>query len=269
MPLFPFALVAASFLCAEQPIPDAAALLKEVKAHQSKMDQVRENYTFHRLITTQELDPKGAVKKTTVEEREVFFVNGHQIARTIKREGKPLSDSDEQKEQERTRKLTVEATKKPSAYGNGGGVNLVSIILAEAEVSNPRRLDFHGRPTLAFDFKGNPKAEAHTMQEKGARKVAGTVWIDEADRQVARLEVEVYENFKIGGGLLANIQPGTVIKIEQSPIGEGLWMQTSNERHMNLRVVIKSVREDVKIRNFDFKRFNVDSVQQVGQPNIK
>lgn len=127
----------------------------------------------------------------------------------------------------------------------------------------------NGRSTLAFDFKGDPKAEAHSMQAKGARKVAGTVWIDEADRQVARLEVELYDNFRVAGGLVGSIQKGTVVKIEQSPIGEGLWMPTANEQHMNMRVVTKSVHESIQVRDFDFKRFNVDAVQKVAQPVAK
>jgi hypothetical protein len=124
----------------------------------------------------------------------------------------------------------------------------------------------NGRPTLAFDFKGNPKAEAHTMQSKGARKLEGTVWIDETDRQVARLEVEFYETFRIAGGLLASIQEGTIIKMQQSPIGEGLWMLTDNDQRMNLRVVLKKVHENTRVTNFDFKRFNVDEAEKIAPP---
>ena len=252
------AVVFVSFIGADVPIPDVTALMKEVQAHQKKMDEVRENYTFHRIARVEEMDSKGTVKKTTVTEREIFFVNGHQIGRVVKRDGLALSDSEEKKEQERARKLTLEFSKKPPAYGNGGGVNLIGIVLGVSEFSAPQRTMLNGRPALKVTFKGDPKAEAHGMREKGAKKLAGTVWIDEADRQVARLEVEFYDNFHVAGGLLASIQKGTVIKLEQAPIGEGLWMFTSNEQHMNLRVITKSVHENSYIRNFDFKKFNVD-----------
>lgn len=257
---------AGSLLCADRPVPEPAALMKEVQAHQRKMDEARENYTFHRIRKVQELDGKGAVKKVTLMEREIFFVNGHQIGRLIKKDGKPLGDDDERKEQERTRKLTLEFSKQAPAYGNGGGVNLIGIILAVAEVSNPRRIEMNGRSTLAFDFKGNPKAEAHGMQANGAKKVAGTVWIDEMDRQVARLQVEFYDSFRVGGGLLGSVQKGTVLKIDQAPISDGLWMQTGIEQHMNMRIVTKNVRENIEVKNFDFQRFNVDAASHVQPP---
>ena len=256
------AVALASLLLADAPIPEAATLLKDLQAHQKKIDEMRENYTFHRTRRVEELDGKGHVKKTTVEEREIFFVNGHQISRLVKRDGMPLSESEEKKEQEKARKETVEFSKKPPAYGNGGGVNLIGTMLAVAELSHPRRTVLNGRSTLMFDFKGNPKAQAHGLQENGAKKLEGTVWIDEADRQVARLEVEFYENFHLAGGLLASIQKGTVLKLEQAPIRAGLWMFTSNEQHLNLRVIVKSTRENVYVKNFDFKRFDVEAVSK-------
>ena len=140
------------------------------------------------------------------------------------------------------------------------------MVLAVSEVSNPRRTEMKGRPTLVFDFKGDPKAEAHRMEEKAAKKIEGKVWVDEADRQVARLEVEFDHNFRIAGGLLASIQKGTVIKIEQSPIGEGLWMQTANDPHMNLRVIVKGMHENTRVKKFDFKRFNADATEVEKKP---
>ncbi len=236
--------------------------MKEVQAHQQQMGKIRENYTFHRIRRVEELDGKGTLKKITLREHEVFFVNGHQIRRLVKRDGDALGEAEDTKEQERVRRLTMEFSKKAPSFGKGGGVDLISTILAVSEVLNPRRTELNQRSTIVFDFKGNPKAEAHGLEANAAKKLAGTVWIDEVDRQVARFEIEFYEDFRIAGGLLASIQKGTIIKIDQSPIGEGLWMQTANEQHMNMRVITKRLHENSRIESFDFKRFNVDAMPQ-------
>ncbi len=76
---------------AQQQIPNVADLLKDVRAHQQKLDDIRENYTFHQIVTTDELDPNGAVKKNTSQEREIFFVYGYRIGRLVKRNGVPLA----------------------------------------------------------------------------------------------------------------------------------------------------------------------------------
>ncbi len=104
------------------------------------------------------------------------------------------------------------------------------------------------------------------MEQGAAKKMSGTIWFDETDHQLARLEVRFDENFHIGGGLLASVQKGTAMEFEQSPVGDGLWMQTSSAQHLDARVVMTKLREDIHVRNFDFKKFNTDAVEKVGSP---
>lgn len=254
-------------LASAQAIPNIETLLRDVEANQHKMDDIRENYTFHRTITEEDLDEKGAVVKTTVTEREFFFVNGRGIGRLVKKNGVPLSPQEDKKEDARVKNVVETAMKAaPKARRGRGPAGLIGEILPMVTISNPRRISFHGRGTLAFDFVGDPHAKGKGTEENAAKKVAGSIWFDERDRQVARMEVHFYENFRIGGGLLASIQKGSTIEIEQAPIGDGLWMQTSNDQHVNARIVVKNFRQNVHTKNTDFKKFNVDVLQQISPP---
>jgi hypothetical protein len=255
----------ASIALAQAPFPDPATLLKESQGNQRKMDQIRENYTFHR-ITTEDLDDKGAVVKTTTQEREIFFVNGHRIARLVKKNGVKLTASEEKNEQARVKKL-VEMSMKSPPKRRRGQFSMIAEILPMATVSNPRRVSLHGRSTLAYDFTGDPQAKGKSTNENAAKKMAGTLWFDEIDHQVARMEVHFYENFRIGGGFLASVQKGTMFEVERSPIGDGLWMETSNDQHVSARIVVRNFRENVRARNFDFKKFNVEALEQTKPPN--
>jgi hypothetical protein len=259
----------APLLCAQTaPIPDVATLLKDVQDHQHQTDAIRENYTFHEIVRTDTLDSKDAVKETQSEESEVFFVKGHRIIHLLKRDGADLSPHDQQKEQERVKKEIENYHRPPltKREEGGGQSHIVSRILAVSKTSNPRRVTFRNRPTIVFDFEGDPHAKSSGMDQSAAKKLAGTVWIDEADHQVARLEVHFYDSFHIGGGILASVQKGTAINVDQAPIGEGLWMQTGSEDHLAARIVIKSLRENVHIQDFDFKKFDIGTAQQIGVP---
>ncbi len=261
------ALCAAALAQAQAPLPDATALLKEVQEHQHKTDAIRENYTFHEIIRTDSLDSNGKVTETKTQESEIFFVNGHRIIRLLKKDGVELSAHDQEKELERVRKEIEGYTK--AAHGTdrgrgGGRARIISQILAVAKTSNPRREVLRDRATLVFDFEGDPKAKASGMDQSAAKKLAGTVWIDEAERQVARLEVHFYDNFRIGGGLLASVQKGTSMIVDQSPLGEGLWMQVSSEDHLAARIVVKNLRMNVHIQDLDFKRFDIGMAEKIG-----
>jgi len=254
----------ASIACAQAPFPDPATLLKETQANQHKMEEIRENYTFHRILIEEDLDEKGAVVKTTTQEREIFFVNGHRIGRLVKKNGVGVTGSEEKNEQSSVKKL-IETSLKAPPQRRAGQVGMIGQILPMATVSNPRRVTFHGRGTLAYDFTGDPHAKGKNTNENAAKKMAGTLWFDEADRQVARMEVHFYDNFRIGGFLLS-VQKGTMFEVERSPIGDGLWMETSRDEHVDARIVVKKFRQNTHARDFDFKKFNVEAVEKPSPP---
>lgn len=265
----PALLILASLFPVQAQIPEPATLVKEIEAHQRRMDELRENYTFHEITLTDELDPKGAVRKSESEERDVFFVNGYRIARLVKKNGKELSEGDRKNEQDRVARLIEKDTKAPPghAYNRRGENAGVSQIVPLMKISNPRRISFNGRSTLAFDFVGDPHAKAHGLAENAARKITGTVWIDEADREVARLEAAFDDNFHIGGGFLASIQKGTSLVFEQSRLGQELWMPAVSEIHLSAReLLVKGVRQNIHVKDSDFRRFEVGIQQQIAPP---
>jgi hypothetical protein len=244
-------------------LPDIRELMHEVQEHQKQLDTIRESYTYSSLQTTQDIDENGQVKKTDSEENEDFFVNGHVIERTVKRNGMPLDDHQQQKETERVTRLVDKAQKTPRDQPLEGPSISVSRLLDIMDVSNERQVYYYGRPTIVFDFVGRRDAKTHGLAEDASKKLKGTVWIDEADRQVAHLEVSFIDNFHVVGGLFANIQKGSNFHFEQSLVNGELWLPTGGEGTMQARVLLfKNLREHFTERDYDYKRFKVEAEQQ-------
>jgi hypothetical protein len=260
--LLALALAAGAQQPASPPLPDIRQLMHEVQAHQRQLDKVRESYTYTTLETTQDIDSNGKVTKTESVEQEDFFVNGHVIARTVKKNGQPLSEHDQQKETERVTKLVEKAEKTPSDQPLEGPSVSISRLLEIMDVRNPRRETYRGRPTIVFDFNGRKDAKTHGLVEDASKKLQGTIWIDEADRQVAHLEVSFTDNFHVAGGLVANIQKGSNFRFDQSGMSEGLWLPTGGEGTMQARILLlKSLRQHFVERDYDYKRFRVEAQQ--------
>jgi hypothetical protein len=260
--LAPYPLAIAAQQPPAAPLPDIRQLMREVSEHQKQVEKVRENDTYTSLITTQDIDANGSVTKTESQEDENFFVNGHLIARTVKKNGQPLSPREEEKESERVNKLVEKAQTIPPGQPLEGQTISISRLLSIMDIRNPRRENFHGRAAIVFDFIGRKDAETHGMIEDASKKLQGTIWIDEADRQVARVEVGFNDNFHVAGGILATIQKGTNFRFDQAPVGGGVWLPTGGEGSMQARLLLfKSVRQRFTERDYDFKHFSVD-VQQ-------
>ena len=259
-------LVAKPSSAGERAIPDIATLMHEVEAHQKQLDLVREDYTYHEKMQRDELDGNGQVKKSETFENEVFFVNTHRIERRVKKDGRPLTPDEEKKVQESVTKEIERALKTPAHTSMHGDSEIsVSRLLTIMKVANPRRISLNGRDTIAFDFTGDPHAKTHGMAEDFSKKIGGTLWVDEKDREVSRMEVHVDDNFRVGGGLVASIQKGTTFKFEQAPVNHELWLPTAAEIHLGARVLLfKGYREDIHVRNSDYQKFHAEAIQQSG-----
>jgi len=247
----------------QAPLPDIRELMREVQEHQKKLDQVRENYTYTSYQVVQDVDANGQVKKTESTEYEDFFVNGHVIERKVKQNDQPLDEKAQRKETERVTKLVEKAEKTARDKPLEGPSISVSRLLEIMDVRNERRELYRGDPTIVFDFVGRKDAKTHGFAEDASKKLQGTIWINEADRQVAHVEVSFIENFRMVGGILATVQKGSNFRFDQAKVNGEIWLPTGAEGTMQARVLLlKSLRQRFRERDYDYKRFRVDAREE-------
>jgi hypothetical protein len=245
---------------ASPPLPEIRQLMKEVQEHQKQLEKVRENYTYSDAVTVQEIDGNGQVKKTESEEYERFFVNGHQIGRKVKKDGKPLEGNELDKETERVTKEVEKAQKTPSDKPLEGQTISIGRLLEIMDVRNPRRENYRGRPAIVFDFLGRKDAKTHGLVEDVSKKLQGTMWVDEADRQVAHIDVAFNDNFRVGGGIVANVEKGSNFHFDQAQVNGEVWLPTGADISMTARILlVKSLRQHITARDYDYKRYRVDA----------
>jgi hypothetical protein len=255
----------ATFGASEPPaLPDAATILREVEAHQKHLDKIRENYTFRAVQTTRQLDSSGNTKKVETEEHEVFFVNGERVQKLVRKDGKDLTPEQARKEQDRVNKEVLKISK--PGYTNPDKDEItVSRLLQIVTFSRPRRVGLNERDTIAFDFAGDPHAKTHGRGEDALKKVSGTIWIDEADREVSRMSATLEENYHVWFGLLASVAKGSNVVFDQALIRNEAWLPTAIALHLQARAfLVAGFRAEIDIRFDQYKKFQTDAEQQPG-----
>jgi hypothetical protein len=128
-------------------------------------------------------------------------------------------------------------------------------------LSHPSRRDFlkASGAAAAVAAAGYPSV---TRAADASKKLKGTMWVDEADRQVAHADVTFDDNFHVAGGLVANVQKGTNFHFDQAPVEEQLWLPTGGEGTLQARVLLfKNMRQHFSERDYDYKRFKVEAQQ--------
>ena len=262
-------------------LPDLKALFKEVDDNQKAIDKIKENYAGTRNEEETEYDKTGKVTKHEQKEYSFFYLDGDEISTLTKKDGKSLSEEEQNKENEKTQKAIEDIQKnkakkdaKEEKQKEEGKEKKdddddvgIEVFLRACQFVNPRRERFRGEDVLVFDFEPNPEFKPHKLVEKIAHELAGVIWIDEKAHDVARLEAYFVGDFRFAGGIVANLQKGTSFVFEQAYINNEVWLPTYEEAHVGVRVLlVKGFKVNEVTRYSDYKKFNVDSVGTIGKP---
>lgn len=264
---------------------DIPALLRDLSKNQEETDKRINDYTFTRKVTERELDDKGVLKKEKVTVFEVYpfagygwvhkLVSENGVALTPEREAKELKRVAEEMEKaereapKRTEKRERERAKqrekrRAKAAKSGGGEDEddednvgISTFLRACEFLSPRRERFRERDVIVFDFRPRAGFKPSNGGESLVSKLSGVIWVDPAERQVMRLEARLVDSFKMGGGLLASIKPGSAFLFEQTRLDEGIWLPRYSQVNASARVMLFKGLSINETNEFsDFKRFS-------------
>lgn len=249
-------------------LPDIPALMRDVESRQRAAEAAAKDYIYHSVETAQEVDSHGAIKKTEVTEYDVFWLDGVPVRKLVKKEGRELTPDEAKKESERIDKEVAKAKEKrekEDAKGRetdprGNDEVTVSRLLELGHFTNARRVQLAGRATIAVDYTGDPTAKTRNRFEGVLRDMAGTVWIDEQDHAIARIEGRFIGPFKVGGGLLASIRQGTSFSAQTSKINGEVWLPSRIEGHGEARMLLFFKFDgSLTIVNSEYRKFKTSS----------
>jgi hypothetical protein len=270
---------------------DIPALLRDLSKNQDDDDKRINDYTFTQKVTERELDDKGQVKKEKVSVFEIFPVaNYGWVEKLVVENGVPLSpermakeekrvaeelekaereapklkQKREQKRAERKAKRRAKSGDKSKAGGEGNEEDdddvEISTFLRACEFFSPRREHFRERDVIVFDFRPRAGFKPSNTGETIVSKLSGVIWIDPAEREVMRLEARLVDSFKMGGGLVASIKPGSAFVFERTRLPEGVWMPVFSQVNASARLFLFAGMSINETREFsDYKRFSTKS----------
>lgn len=257
-----------------EPLPDIPTLLKDLQANEDRVEAMLDSYSFTQKVTKRELGKDGNLRETESETTQLSFYKGSRIERVIEKNGRPLSGSDQEKADRDAAKQVEEIEKKiakedarkvkQNADGTPSDDNRrisIAEVLRASKLLNPRRERFRGRDCVVFDFEPNPAFDMKNAKSmlKFFGKTAGVMWIDEKDKQVARLEAVLYENYNVGGGVLAKLRKGATFMLEKERVGDEIWLPSQTDINLSVRVLlVKGIDVNQVIKSYDYRKFETE-----------
>ena len=247
---------------------DVDKLLREVDRNQEQIDERVGEYTFLERNTQRQINGKGELTKETVRIYEVYPVPGARFVRKLisedgvaltgeraTREEKRVAEELEKAERNRQKaaeKREREGEKNKKQDDDPG----ISDFLRTAELVSPRRERLRERETIVFDFRPRPGYKPRNDMESIAQKLTGIIWIDPVEKQVVRLEARLTDSYKVGGGLLASIRPGTAFAFEQQRMEDGVWLPVFTQVNVSAKILLfKGMEFNITQEFSNYKRF--------------
>lgn len=213
-------------------------------------------FAFTKQRELEELDSKDKVTERKQSRQECFPVNGLPFARTIERNGKPLTEKERKAEEER--EAAVRAGKRPArspeATKRDKEWQFTDEMLARYTFKVTNQETLRGRPAWVVEFTPRSKdLPVKQVTDRVANKVAGKVWIDAEDWEVARLKVWLTEELTFVGGVAGVLRKFELL-LDRAPVEPNAWLPTVIDFQMAGREFLVNKRLHYREEAKDFKR---------------
>jgi hypothetical protein len=232
-------------LAAQRPLPDEEAFFAATRENLARATREQHRYGYKERRTELHMNPFGRLGTGEVRLYEVTPGPEPSVRfrRLLERDGTPVSDSEPEREEQRARPQ---------------GRSAVEDTVATLRFSMIGRETVEGRDAIAVRFEPRPGADPETREGRMAKAFAGTIWIDEAAREVMRVEATAIDDLSYGFGLVARLNEGATAMLTRAPVGRGLWLPTSIRLTGEGRALLflRKLQVDHVIEWFDYREFS-------------
>jgi hypothetical protein len=250
-------------------IEEIQPLIRAVAEKDIANDVKQRDYTYFQREEEHKLDGEGKEKSQETRSYEIMMLYGQQVRRLIARNDKPLSAQESAKEEKKIQEVmhkreqeTPEQRGKRLQKENRDREEQRAFVREIADAYNFRLVGTEtrdGRETYIIDADPRPGFHPHLKDARYLPKFRGRIWIDSAETQWVKLEVEAIDTVS-WGLFLARLHKDSRISIELTHVNEEVWLPKSVSLKLSARVALLknyNVIEDVSYR--DYKKFRSDT----------
>ena len=221
-------LLCAGVTLAAEPLPDASAVTRRLITRAQAVASAEQGaqYTYEKRSCHEQLDASGRSLQTEEKLYRVRLVAGFPFNRLVKIQGRDLTREElkreEQKEERFRAKLTAGGAVEWAARKQGW---VTTNLLERYAFTVRERVTWQGRPTLVLDFKPrDAKLPAKMFMDRILNRIAGTLWVDEADADIARISANLSDSVSLGLlGMLGSLNRCD-LTLDRQRMADGVWV---------------------------------------------
>jgi hypothetical protein len=234
---------------------DARQIVGQSVAATERSWQARDHYIYTERDEDRRLDSLGQVKSENVDVSKMILVNGARFEQLVERNGH-LPSAKEQKESDQDLdKLKHQTLAEQTARLRKDQENrsFLGDVLQAFDFQLIAEELVDGRPAYVLQATAHPGYQAQGKYGKMLPKVGGKLWIDKQDFGWIKVDGQVTQSFTMGL-FVARVQRGSHIILEETCVGDGIWMPRRLEIRASARIFfLKSLDIDRILTYSDYR----------------
>ena len=218
--------------------------------------QARDHYAYMERDEDRRLDSLGQVKSETVDVTRTILVNGAHFEQLMQHNGQLPSAKEQKKSDEDLDKLKHETPTEQTARLRKDQENrsFLRDLLDAFDFQLIGEEVVGGRPGYVLQATPHPGYRAHGKYGKMFSKVEGKLWVDKQDFGWIKVDGQVTQSFSMGL-FVARVQRGSHIILEQTCLGDAIWVPQRLEVKASARILLlKSLNLDRILTYSDYRR---------------
>jgi len=234
---------------------DARQIVGQSVAATERSWQARDHYIYTERDEDRRLDSLGQVKSENVDVSKMILVNGARFEQLLERNGHLPSAKEQRESDQDLDKLKHQTLAEQTARLRKDQENrsfLRDVLQAfDFQLIGEEVVD--GRPAYVLQATAHPGYQAQGKYGKMLPKVGGKLWIDKQDFGWIKVDGQVTQSFTMGL-FVARVQRGSHIILEETCVGDGIWMPRRLEVRASARIFfLKSLDIDRILTYSDYR----------------
>jgi hypothetical protein len=237
-------------------VPDARQIASQSLAATERSWQERGHFTYIERDDDRRLDSQGQLKTESIDVTQMMIVNGVRFGRLTEHNGQAPTAAERRKSDEDLDNLKHEtpAQHDTRLHADQENMSILRDVLEAFDFRVIAEEQVDGRPAYVVQLTPHPGYRPHGKYGKIFSKVEAKLWIDKQDFGLIKAEGDATQPISIGI-FLARMGSGSQINLEQTCVGDAVWVPKRIEMRANARILfLKSLDMDKILTYSDYQR---------------
>jgi hypothetical protein len=214
----------------------------------------RPDYQYRKHTISEEVDKKGRLKEHKEKLYDVLVQSGFSSLKLLQVNGQDLPPEELKKQAEHDDAERAKlADTKPDKRGDNRENFLTAELVSKYKFTLVEQKQLKDRPTYVLSFEPKANLPIKKLTDRFVNHIAGTVWIDAEDFEIAKADLHLQGEVPLWGGIIGTLRRCD-FTLQRIRLSDGVWFSSFSHGIFEGRKLLEPMLIKTMSESSDFRR---------------